>query len=71
MSVNVYSTPNCIQCGWTKRWLEEHDIPYTEKSVMDLDRSFIESQGFTSAPVVEADGRWWSGHDAVKLGQLV
>ncbi|OYQ67442.1 transcriptional regulator SpxA [Aerococcus sp. 1KP-2016] len=31
--VNLYISPSCTSCRKARAWLEEHDIPYTEKNI--------------------------------------
>ena len=52
--VKVYSKNNCMQCKMTKRYLNEHSIPYEEVNV-DSDPAaleYLKDQGFQSVPVI-------------------
>ena len=31
--VTLYTSPSCTSCRKAKAWLEEHDIPYTERNI--------------------------------------
>ena len=31
--VTVYTTPSCTSCRKARAWLEEHQIPYTERNI--------------------------------------
>ncbi|WP_342430260.1 transcriptional regulator SpxA [Neobacillus sp. FSL H8-0543] len=31
--VTLYTSPSCTSCRKAKSWLEEHDIPYTERNI--------------------------------------
>lgn len=31
--ITLYSSPSCTSCRKARSWLEEHDIPFTEKNV--------------------------------------
>lgn len=31
--VTLYTSPSCTSCRKAKIWLEEHDIPYTERNI--------------------------------------
>lgn len=75
--VTVYSTPACMQCQATKRWLKGRDIAFTE---VHLERDAqaaadLRAKGFTSAPVVRvirpngADVAW-SGFRVSQLETL-
>ena len=32
--ITVYSKPNCMQCDFTKRFLDQHNLEYTAVDVM-------------------------------------
>ena len=73
MSVIVYSKQNCPQCELTKR---DMDILGIEYSVVDIEKDTLAmdeliSMGFKSAPVVKAEGSFWSGYDQEKIKSLV
>ena len=52
--VTVYTTPGCVQCKPTKKWLDDRDIPYTEVKLEESpeDAEAIKALGFKQAPVV-------------------
>lgn len=55
--IKVYSKPNCVQCNFTKKYLDDKKIPYT---VIDVTRDasaldYVRELGFQSLPVVEAE----------------
>ncbi len=33
MGVTLFTSPSCTSCRKAKAWLEEHDIPYTERNI--------------------------------------
>lgn len=55
LSVMVYTTPGCLQCEATKRWLKKNAINYIAVDVSTdseaLDR--LRAHGYTQAPVVQ------------------
>lgn len=57
--VTVYSKPNCMQCNFTKKWLDDNKIEFKEVNVMDEPQTLmvIKSWGFQSLPVVEIEGQ--------------
>ncbi|MHA8110710.1 redoxin NrdH [Lactobacillaceae bacterium Melli_B4] len=58
MTVTLYSKNNCMQCKMTKRFLEEHDVEFSEINI-DNQPEYIDklkSAGFMATPVVMADG---------------
>ena len=56
MTVRVYTTPNCVQCIQTKRWLDKKGVHYTAVDLTDRahinDYAAVRALGYTSAPVV-------------------
>ncbi|AZB42370.1 transcriptional regulator Spx [Bacillus sp. FJAT-42376] len=32
--VTLYTSPSCTSCRKAKAWLEEHEIPYTERNIL-------------------------------------
>jgi glutaredoxin-like protein NrdH len=71
--IKVWSNENCIQCERTKKFLDQHDIPYLELSLVDnpeRTKKFID-QGFRSAPIVETEHKTWSGFRMNELNGLL
>ncbi len=33
MAVTLFTSPSCTSCRKAKAWLEEHEIPYTERNI--------------------------------------
>lgn len=57
-NVLLYSKPNCPQCDFTKKFLDDHQIAYSTIDVMEDAAALekVKSLGFQSLPVVVADG---------------
>lgn len=57
--VTIYSKDNCMQCKFTKQWLEDEGLTYTEVRA-DLDDKALEyvkeELGFNSLPVIVIEG---------------
>lgn len=53
-TITLYTTPRCVQCKPTKKWLDDRDIPYREVDLTTSpeDAEAIKALGFTQAPVV-------------------
>lgn len=67
--IKVYSKPNCQQCKFTKKMLDENNVHYT---VIDISIDMgganeIEQLGYRSLPVVVTDSENWSGFQPDKL----
>lgn len=56
--ITVYSKPNCMQCDFTKKYLDDKGINYATLDVFSDEDALnrIKSMGFQSLPVVEVDG---------------
>lgn len=63
MSITVYTSPSCVQCEQTKKYLTSKELDYT---VVDLSENqeamdMVQELGFKSAPVVVSPEGNWSG----------
>lgn len=72
MSITVYTSPSCIQCEQTKKYLTARDLAY---NVVDLSENqeamdMVQELGFKSAPVVITDRGNWSGFRPDMIAQL-
>ncbi|WP_124057372.1 glutaredoxin-like protein NrdH [Vaginisenegalia massiliensis] len=71
--ITVYSKPNCMQCNFTKKFLDEHKIAYTAYDVQEDQSALarVQELGFQSLPVIEIDGEdAFFGFRPDKLEQL-
>ncbi len=61
--VVVYSTPLCAPCERLKQYLKSKGVAFEAKDLMmDEDAAErIEDLGIRSSPVLEVDGRFYSG----------
>lgn len=63
MSITVYSKPNCVQCTWTYRSLDQAGLAYTPvdltKDAQAMER--VRELGYLQAPVVVIGETHWSG----------
>lgn len=69
----VYTKPNCMQCNFTKRYLEENEIPFETRDVEKDEQALeeVKALGFQSLPVIVADGfETFNGFHPDKLNQL-
>ena len=57
--VTIYSKADWMQCNFTKKWLEDEELTYTEIRA-DLDEKALEyvkdELGFNSLPVIVIEG---------------
>lgn len=73
MKVTVYTLPDCVQCRQTKKMFDNADVPY---NVIDLSTDepalkMVQDLGYTSAPVVIADDKHWSGFRVEKIKNTI
>ena len=68
MTVRVYTTPNCVQCIQTKRWLDKKGVHYSSVDLADPaninDYETTREVGYKAAPIVaigDGYGISWSG----------
>lgn len=74
MSITVYSKSGCPECVFTKKYLEEQNIPFEEKKV-DQNEVFLDEVillGYRSLPVVKiGEEESFSGYQPERLEKLV
>lgn len=72
--VTVYSKPGCVQCNFTKKFLDNAGIDYTSVDVMADEKGMeeVKSLGFMALPVVTIEGQEpFSGYRPDKLEALL
>lgn len=71
--VTVYSKPDCIQCNFTKKWLKERNVPYTELNVEEDEEALskVREMGYQAVPVIVTETENWYGFQPDKLAKLV
>ncbi|MCW6663927.1 glutaredoxin-like protein NrdH [Aerococcaceae bacterium NML190073] len=61
--IKVYSKPNCMQCDFTKKWLQDNGVMYEELDVEKQPTALEEviALGYKSLPVVyvDSDNHWF------------
>lgn len=74
MSIVEYGKKNCMKCKMTKKWLENHSIPFRYVDIEDDEKSLnmLKSMGHKTLPVVFKDEKFFfSDFDIKKLETLV
>ena len=63
MEIKLYTKPDCVQCGATKRALGKNGLDYTEIDLTEDEEALatVKALGYQQAPVVVAGGEHWSG----------
>lgn len=71
--VKLYTKNNCPACKMTKRWLQSHDINYTELNVEeDIEAmNYLVSVNKRTLPQIESEVGDWQGFRPDKLRGLV
>lgn len=74
MSIVEYGKKNCMKCKMTKKWFENHNIPFKYIDVEDDEDAFkmLKDKGYSSLPVVFKDDKFFfSDFDIKKLETLI
>lgn len=62
MKVEVFTKNNCAQCRFVKRWLEEHEVKFTEINVEEneAERLRLTMHGYKTVPVtiINSEGQY-------------
>ncbi len=63
MTITVYSKPSCVQCTATYRALDKLGLPYEVIDLAENEQALeqVLALGYQQAPVVFADGEYWTG----------
>ena len=77
--ITVYSKPRCMQCEFTKIWLNKNIIPFEAVDIEANPGAFelLKHYGFTSLPVVVIDDEFdnpnkaWTGFQVDRLETLL
>ena len=61
--IKVYSKPNCMQCSFAKKYLDDKGVPFKEIDVFkDAEAlAMLRDEGFSQMPVVSMDGEFHTG----------
>lgn len=74
--VRVYGKSECVQCEYTKKKLEENNIPYVYHDVTADEQAMqvVEGSGYTQLPFVVANvndqDKMWHGFSPDKISAL-
>lgn len=71
--IKVYSKPNCMQCEFTKKYLDDNNVEYVS---VDINAEpgiteYLKDQGYQSMPVVEYKNVSFTGFRPDKLAEIV
>ncbi|GBG97177.1 glutaredoxin-like protein NrdH [Lactococcus termiticola] len=70
--VTVYSKNNCMQCKMVKKWLNEHNVAFSEINIDEQPEyvATVKDMGFLAAPVITKDDFAFSGFNPSALAKL-
>ena len=73
MKITVYTTPNCVQCNSTKRYLDRHNVPYETVDLSQDEQALamVRELGYSVAPVVIAGEKHWSGFRLDQIKNII
>ena len=77
--LTVYSNPRCMQCEFTKIWLNKNNIPFETVDIEANPGAFelLKHYGYRSLPVVVIDDEFdnpdkaWAGFQVDRLERLI
>lgn len=71
--ITIYSKPDCMQCSFTKRYLDDRGVKYEEIDVFKDKEglAMLRDAGYTQMPVVDIDGDKHTGFHPEILAKVV
>lgn len=72
MTVIVYSLPGCLQCHYTKEYLESKGVSFQEIDVSQdaSAREALACNGISQMPYVVVDDETWTGYRRDRMREL-
>ena len=67
--ITVYGRKECVQCEWTKKWLDRLGHPYLDIDIDsdEIAQKTVAAMGFTTLPVVVTHTDRWAGFKLEKI----
>ena len=71
--IKIYSKPNCMQCSFAKKYLNDKGVAFEEIDVFkDAEAlAMLRDEGFSQMPVVSMDGEFHTGFQPNLLAKAV
>lgn len=71
--IKIFSKPNCMQCNFAKKYLNEKGVEFKEINVFDDAEALamLRDKGFSQMPVVSMDGEFHTGFQPNLLAKAV
>ena len=70
--IKVYSKPNCMQCSFAKKYLDDNGVKYEEIDVINDKEALamLRDKGYAQLPVVDIDGEFHTGFQPSILAKV-
>ena len=70
--IKVYSKPNCMQCSFAKKYLDDKGVKFEEIDVFqDAEAlAMLRDKGFSQMPVVDVNGEFHTGFQPNVLAKV-
>ena len=61
--ITIYSKPNCVQCEYSKKYLNDKGVEFKEINVFEDEEALkmLRDAGYAHMPVVDIDGEKHTG----------
>ena len=71
--VTIYSKPNCMQCEFSKKYLNDKGVEFKEINVFEDERALatLRDKGYSQMPVVDVNGEFHTGFRPDVLAKVV
>lgn len=72
MSLTIYTSPTCMPCRSTKKWLTKKGIKFNDVDITQSPDAVdkIRELGYSAVPVIVADDTHWQGYQPDLLATL-
>lgn len=70
--ITVYSKPSCMQCEFSKKYLNDKGVEFKEINVLEDAEALamLRDKGFSQMPVVDVNGEFHTGFQPNILAQV-
>ena len=70
--IKVYSKPNCMQCSFAKKYLDDKGVKFEEIDVFEDAEALamLRDKGFSQMPVVDVNGEFHTGFQPNVLAKV-
>ena len=71
--ITIYSKPNCMQCAFSKKYLNDKGVEFKEINVFEDDEALkmLRDAGYSQMPVVDINGEIHTGFRPELLAKAV